>query len=48
LEEQLQPLKAAYENEKKRGEEINDVRKKIDELKAKADEAERRCDSLVK
>ena len=48
LEEKLQPLKAAYENEKKRGEEINYVRKKIDELKAKADEAERRCDSLVK
>ena len=47
LEEKLQPLKAAYENEKKRGEEINYVRKKIDELKAKADEAERRCDCLV-
>jgi ATP-dependent Clp protease ATP-binding subunit ClpB len=46
VEDQLQPLKAAYENEKKRGDEINEVRKKIDELKAKADEAERRCDSL--
>jgi ATP-dependent Clp protease ATP-binding subunit ClpB len=44
VEDQLQPLKAAYESEKKRGDEINEVRKKIDELKAKADEAERRCD----
>jgi ATP-dependent Clp protease ATP-binding subunit ClpB len=40
--EQLQPLKAAYENEKKRGDEVNEVRKKIDDLKAKADDAERR------
>jgi hypothetical protein len=45
VEEQLQPLKAAYENEKKRGNEINLVRKKMDELKAKAEEAERRYDS---
>ena len=42
VEEQLQPLKAAYENEKQRGNEINEVRKKMDELKAKAEEAERR------
>ena len=42
VEEQLQPLKAVYENEKKRGNEINEVRKKMDELKAKAEEAERR------
>lgn len=42
VEDELQPLKAAYENEKKRGDELNDVRKRIDELKAKADEAERR------
>jgi ATP-dependent Clp protease ATP-binding subunit ClpB len=40
--EQLQPLKAAYENEKNRGDEVNEVRKKIDDLKAKADDAERR------
>jgi len=42
--EQLQPLLAAYETEKNRGDEINQVRKKIDELKAKADNAERRYD----
>lgn len=42
VEEQLQPLKANYENEKSRGEEINKVRRKMDELKAKAEEAERR------
>jgi ATP-dependent Clp protease ATP-binding subunit ClpB len=42
VEDQLRPLKAAYENEKKRGDEINEVRKKIDDLKAKADDAERR------
>lgn len=43
VEDRLQPLKAAYENEKKRGDEITNVRRKMDELKAKADEAERRC-----
>lgn len=42
VEEQLQPLKAAYDNEKSRGDEINQVRRKMDELKAKAEEAERR------
>lgn len=42
VEEELEPLKLAYENEKKRGDELNEVRRKIDELKAKADEAERR------
>ncbi|KAI0257132.1 P-loop containing nucleoside triphosphate hydrolase protein [Lactifluus subvellereus] len=44
VDEQLAPLVAAYENEKSRGEEVNNVRKKIDELKAKADEAERKYD----
>ncbi|KAL5535515.1 hypothetical protein ACEPAF_3609 [Sanghuangporus sanghuang] len=44
VEEKLAPLKAQYENEKKRGDEINDLRRRIDELKAKADEAERRYD----
>ena len=44
VEDQLQPLLVTYENEKKRGDEINQVRKKIDELKAKADDAERRYD----
>jgi hypothetical protein len=42
VDEQLAPLVAVYENEKSRGEEVNKIRKKIDELKAKADEAERR------
>ncbi|KAI0961580.1 hypothetical protein AcV7_000647 [Taiwanofungus camphoratus] len=44
VEDQLQPLQAAYEAEKSRGDEIQNVRRKIDELKAKADEAERRYD----
>jgi ATP-dependent Clp protease ATP-binding subunit ClpB len=44
VEDQLQPLLLSYENEKKRGDEINQVRKKIDELKAKADDAERKYD----
>lgn len=42
VEEQLQPLKAVYENEKARGDEINQVRRKMDELKAKIEDAERR------
>lgn len=42
VEDQLQPLKAAYENEKHRANEINAVRKRIDELKAKIEDAERR------
>lgn len=42
IADQLQPLKAAYENEKKRGDEINQVRRKLEELKAKVEEAERR------
>lgn len=44
VDEKLRPLKAQYENEKKRGDEITEVRRRIDELKAKADEAERRYD----
>ncbi|KZT53625.1 hypothetical protein CALCODRAFT_500871, partial [Calocera cornea HHB12733] len=44
LDEKLGPMKAAYENEKRRGDEVNDVRRRIDELKAKADDAERRYD----
>jgi len=44
VDETLAPLRAAYENEKKRGDEINDVRRKMDDLKAKADDAERRYD----
>ena len=42
VDDQLKPLKAAYENEKKRGEEVNEVRRKMDELKAKVEDAERR------
>jgi len=44
VEDQLQPLLLAYEHEKKRGDEINQVRKKIDELKVKVEDAERRYD----
>ena len=44
VEDQLRPLLVTYENEKKRGDEINQVRKKIDELKAKAEDAERKYD----
>jgi ATP-dependent Clp protease ATP-binding subunit ClpB len=40
--EKLQPLRAAYENEKRRGDEVNELRRKIDELKVKVEEAERR------
>lgn len=42
VEEKLQPLRAAYENEKRRGEEINEMRKKLDELRVKVEDAERR------
>ena len=42
VDDQLRPLKAAYENENKRGEEINKIRRKLDELAVKADDAERR------
>ena len=42
VEDELQPLKAAYESEKQRGDEINIARRKIDELKAKAEDAERK------
>jgi ATP-dependent Clp protease ATP-binding subunit ClpB len=44
VEDQLQPLLVAYENEKNRGDEINQVRKKIEELNAKAVAAERGYD----
>ncbi len=47
VDEELAPLVAAYENEKSRGDEVNNIRKRIDELKAKADEAERRYASLL-
>ncbi|KAJ7071036.1 P-loop containing nucleoside triphosphate hydrolase protein [Mycena amicta] len=44
VEDELQPLKAAFENEKKRGDEITIVRRKMEELKAKAEDAERKHD----
>ncbi|CAK5264423.1 unnamed protein product [Mycena citricolor] len=44
VDDKLQPLKAAFENEKRRGDDISDVRRRMDELKAKAEEAERRHD----
>ncbi|KAF8846377.1 P-loop containing nucleoside triphosphate hydrolase protein [Paxillus ammoniavirescens] len=47
IDDELQPLRAAYEAQKKLGDEINSVRKRIDELKAKADDAERRYDLQV-
>ncbi|KIJ21757.1 hypothetical protein PAXINDRAFT_64507 [Paxillus involutus ATCC 200175] len=47
IDDELQPLRAAYEAQKKLGDEINNVRKRIDELKAKADDAERRYDLQV-
>lgn len=42
--DQLEPLKKEYENEKHLGDQINEVRRRIDELRSKADEAERRYD----
>ncbi|KAF9453823.1 heat shock protein, partial [Macrolepiota fuliginosa MF-IS2] len=42
VEEQLQPLIAAYETERERGDKINDMRRKLDELNAKVEDAERR------
>ncbi|KAF5390334.1 hypothetical protein D9757_002943 [Collybiopsis confluens] len=44
VEDELQPLRAAYDSEKQRGDEVNVVRRKIDELKAKAEDAERKYD----
>lgn len=44
MDDQLQPLQAAYEEENHRGDEINTVRRRIDELKAKGDDAEHRYD----
>jgi len=44
LDEKLHPLKAAYEVGKNLGKEIADLRREIDELKFKADDAERKYD----
>jgi ATP-dependent Clp protease ATP-binding subunit ClpB len=43
VNDELKPLQAAYEVERKRADELNEVRRKIDDLKVKADDAERRC-----
>ena len=42
VEEQLRPLEAAYKSERNSSDEVNELKKRIDTLKAKADEAERR------
>lgn len=42
LDEQLGPTGAAFEAQKSRGDAITNVRRRLDELKAKADDAERR------
>ncbi|TFK57074.1 hypothetical protein OE88DRAFT_1619147 [Heliocybe sulcata] len=44
VDDQLRPLQAAYEEEKRIGDQIHEVRRRMDELRAKADEAERRYD----
>ncbi|WFD31839.1 hypothetical protein MSPP1_002879 [Malassezia sp. CBS 17886] len=44
LDDELAPLKAEFETAKAKGDEVNGVRRKIDELRAKAAEAERRYD----
>ncbi|KAE8213308.1 hypothetical protein CF327_g3146 [Tilletia walkeri] len=44
IEEEIGPKKAAYEATKAKGDEVNRLRKRIDELKAKADDAERKYD----
>lgn len=44
VDEDLRPLRAQYEAEHNRSEEIANLRRRLDELKAKADDAERRHD----
>ncbi|TXT08928.1 hypothetical protein VHUM_02402 [Vanrija humicola] len=44
IQDSLGPLKREYENDKRLGDQIHEVRRKIDELRAKADDAERRYD----
>lgn len=44
IDEELSPLKAAYEASKARAEEVQQVRERIDQLKTKADNAERNYD----
>ncbi len=47
VDEELQPLQAAFQAEKMRGDELNVLRRKMDELKAKIEEAERRSVRLL-
>jgi len=44
LEDELAPLKADFEAQRAQGDELNNIRRKIDELRAKAADAERRYD----
>ncbi|PWY98401.1 LOW QUALITY PROTEIN: putative heat shock protein HSP104 [Testicularia cyperi] len=44
IDDELAPIKAAYEAQKAKGEEINNVRRKMEEVRAKIAEAERRYD----
>lgn len=47
VEEEIGPIQAAYENEKRRGDDINDARRRLDELQAKMEDAQRRHDLAV-
>ncbi|GAA6024897.1 hypothetical protein JCM10207_000279 [Rhodosporidiobolus poonsookiae] len=44
IDDELAPIKARFEAEKAKGDELNHIRKRIDELTAKAADAERRYD----
>lgn len=44
IDEELKPLQASHEASKRRDDEINEARRKVEELTAKADAAERRYD----
>ena len=44
LDDELAPLKAEFEAQRAKGDELNNVRRKIEELRAKASDAERRYD----
>lgn len=44
IDEELQPIMARFQAEKSKSDEIQAVKRKIDELKAKAEDAERRYD----
>ena len=45
VEEELRPLREKYENERKRGKEIQDAKMKLDQLRIKSDEATRSGDT---